>query len=79
MIADANSRKFILTLVYAAIFVVNYAFTLNIPWESMLSLAVMFGVYNVANAVEGQARIQGENRLAEVSLYTAAKNDEVCE
>lgn len=47
-----TSRKFLLTLLFSVIFVANYVFKLAIPWEALLALATIFGIYSVANAYE---------------------------
>lgn len=47
------SRKFILTVLFAAIVCLNYwEFNGAIAWEALLSLAVVFGIYSGANAYQ---------------------------
>lgn len=65
---NLSSRKFILTIVYTLIFVANYVFKLSIPWEAMLGLAGMFGIYNVANAYEGSAYAKADGVVAEAQI-----------
>ena len=65
---DLTSRKFILTIVYVVVFVSNYVFKLLIPWEALLALAGMLGLYNIANAVQGAAYAKADGFVAEAQI-----------
>jgi hypothetical protein len=71
-VPNVASRKFILTIVYAIIFVLNYALSWGVPWEALLALAVMFGIYDVANAVTHNAYAKADAEVATAQIYKDA-------
>lgn len=47
-----GGRKFVLTLVFTLVVMANAVFHIGISWEALLTLAGMYGVYSVSNAVQ---------------------------
>ena len=66
---DVKSRKFILTVVYAVIFVLNYVLKWGVPWEGMLALAAMFGLYDISNALTHKAYANADAEVATAQIY----------
>lgn len=51
-----NSSEFWLTLAYGVIFALNGSAYLNVPWDQMIVLAGVFGVYSGGRSfVKGKA------------------------
>lgn len=52
-LSNVGGRKFILTILYMVLFALNYALQWNVPWEGLVALAAVVGIYDMANAIKG--------------------------
>lgn len=55
-LASLKSRKFVLTILFAAVMVANKALGWGLSDAELMTLAGIIGIYNVANAIDIKTR-----------------------